>query len=507
MTQTACLYLRSSKDRSDVSIDAQRRELTQLATERAYIIVQEYTDVVESAKDELRPGFQRLLRDLKSTERSWRVLMMVDTSRLSRRRYAAQVFKHEARKRGVEIVYSKVPEVDPISNVVLEAVFEAFDEVHSLLSKEKGLAGMAENVKQGYRAGGRAPRGYRLKQVATGAVRDGLPVTKTVLEPSQEAAMVARYLKARAAGRSRKAVMAELALTSSETSLIGMEWNALTYAGHTVWNVHNEFTAGEGYRGGRKRRPRSEWLIQRDTHEALIAEKEAEAILSQLGNSKHAERRRTPASYLLSGLLQTPSGAAWYGDGQKRYRTKPASGPGRYIAKELVEDAVMGKVLEDMQSQSFISQLTSEAKRYAAAQPKDPAQRVKEQLKDINRNLSRTMEFACALSDPAPALRKVEELEQQRKQLADEIARLEKEQGLTTRLAAITEPAVKQLLRGVVQEMRAMQREALKDMLASLTEKIVLDPLTLQCQIHYRIGIEGRNKLASPRGCQPRLPP
>jgi len=71
---------------------------------------------------------------------------------------------------------------------------------------------------------------------------------------------------------------------------------------------------------------------------------------------------------------------------------------------------------------------------------------------------------------------------------------------LTTQLAAITKPAVKQLLRGVVEEMREMQREALKDMLASLAEKIVLDPITLQCQIHYRIGIEGRNKLASPRG-------
>ena len=55
--------------------------------------------------------------------------------------------------------------------------------------------------------------------------------------------------------------------------------------------------------------------------------------------------------------------------------------------------------------------------------------------------------------------------------------------------------------------MRSMQPEALKDMLASLTEKIVLDATTLECQIHYRIGIEGRNRLASPRGFEPRLPP
>jgi hypothetical protein len=45
-----------------------------------------------------------------------------------------------------------------------------------------------------------------------------------------------------------------------------------------------------------------------------------------------------------------------------------------------------------------------------------------------------------------------------------------------------------------------MRREALKDFLACLTERIVLDPHSLDCQIHYRIGIEGRNKVASPRG-------
>jgi len=505
-TQKACLYLRSSKDRSDVSIDAQRRELQKLTTERNYLVVEEYVDVVESAKDENRPGFQRLLRDLKSAGRAWSVLMMVDTSRLSRRRYAAQVFKHEARKRGVDIIYSKVPDVDPITNVLLEAVFEAFDEVHSLLSKEKGLAGMAENVKQGFRAGGRAPRGYRLKHVDTGTVRDGLPVMKTTLERSEEAAKVARYLKGRALGRSRSALMSELKITWSPTSLIGMEWNALTYAGHTVWNVHNEFVVGEGYKGGRKRRARSEWVIQRQTHEALVSDEEAESILRQLATSKHSEKRRTSANYLLSGLLKTPGGASWYGDGQRQYRTKPAKGRGRYVSKELVENAVIGKVLDDMQSPSFVQQLTAEAKRYAAAQPRDPSRDLRHQFSDLNQRLSRMMDFAASLKDPAPALRKIEELEQQRKLLAEEIAQTDREHGINAQLSEVTEPAVKQLLRGVVEEMRSMQPEALKDMLAALTEKIVIDATTLECQIHYRIGIEGRNRLASPRGFEPRLP-
>ena len=43
-TNNAVLYLRSSKDRSDVSIDAQRRELTALASQRGLVVVGEFTD-------------------------------------------------------------------------------------------------------------------------------------------------------------------------------------------------------------------------------------------------------------------------------------------------------------------------------------------------------------------------------------------------------------------------------------------------------------------------------
>ena len=158
-TKTAAIYLRSSKDRKDVSIDAQRRELKKLTVDQGLIVTREYSDVVESAKDENRPGFQRLLFDLKSQSRTWNTLLVVGTSRLSRRRYMAQVFKHEAKKRNIQILYSKLPEFHPLSDMVIVGVMEVFDELHSLMSKEKGLAGMAENVRQGYRAGGRAPKG------------------------------------------------------------------------------------------------------------------------------------------------------------------------------------------------------------------------------------------------------------------------------------------------------------------------------------------------------------
>lgn len=90
----AVLYLRSSKDRSDVSIDSQRRELHKLAANNKIAIIDEFVDAVESAKDENRPSFQLLVSALKSPNRGWDTIMMTDTSRLARNRLSAQIFKH-----------------------------------------------------------------------------------------------------------------------------------------------------------------------------------------------------------------------------------------------------------------------------------------------------------------------------------------------------------------------------------------------------------------------------
>ena len=92
----AALYLRSSKDRSDVSIAAQARELELLAAQRGLQIVRRFEDAVETGSSEDRPGFIALIRDLKNPSRGWDHLLVYDTSRIARRRYIAQAIKHDA---------------------------------------------------------------------------------------------------------------------------------------------------------------------------------------------------------------------------------------------------------------------------------------------------------------------------------------------------------------------------------------------------------------------------
>ena len=60
-------------------------------------------------------------------------------------RHNALIFEEvECRKHGVKVVYKSLPDSDPITEMLLKSILQAMDEWHSLTSKAKGLAGMAE---------------------------------------------------------------------------------------------------------------------------------------------------------------------------------------------------------------------------------------------------------------------------------------------------------------------------------------------------------------------------
>ena len=494
----AVLYLRSSKDRKDVSIQHQRKVLTEFAKDRGLTIESEYADVVESGKTEYRPAFQRLTKDLKRPSRSWGAILILDTSRLGRRRYIGEAFKHECSKRGVEVLFHSMPDVDPISRVILESVMTAMDEVHSLMSRDKGLAGMAENVAQGFRAGGRAPRGYRLRRVDTGIFRDGEPITKSVLEPTADADRIGQYLKLRAQGMARTHAKSLVGITWGSTSLIGMEWNALTYAGHTVWNVHNETNPEGGYKGGVKRRPRDQWHINKDTHQALITEEEAEAILHQLEHSNRGRSvsmaRRGISSYLLTGVLYAPDGRQWFGQRGKYYRLRAeGSGRGRQLQAERVDDLIIGKIRRDFTTDEFLDALLAAARRQAS---ETDLPNVQQEVEDISRQIDRLLELAADMRDPAPALRKADALEERRCELLAEAERQADQAEARRALQSVTRKDIARILTSLTERME--ERESLKALINSVVQKVELHPETLECALHYKIPV--RKCMASPQG-------
>lgn len=494
----AALYLRSSKDRSDVSIDVQRRELQQLATDRGFAIVTEFSDVVESGKDELRDGFQKLLAAVRNKRRGWDTLLILDTSRLARRRHISLVFEEvEARKYGVRVVYKSLPDSDPITEMLLKSILQAMDEWHSLTSKQKGLAGMAENVKKGFRAGGRAPIGYQLEYIETGAVRDGAPVKKSRLIISDDAGRVKLFLKLRAQGMKRPRASEESGLKSSTSSLVGIEWNALTYAGHTVWNMRHEHGATGSFTHGVKRRPRAEWVVQRETHEALITDEEAEALLVRLesfdrGHHSHAD-------YLLTGILKSPSGENWRGsDGGAGgyYRI----GKGKRIKASIVEGVVLTQVTEDLRTPAFIEKLTERARQQFDDRRRDELlPTMKKECADLERRIKRLTEMLSDTTRPEPLLRQIEEFETRRAELMVSIGKREDEARQIAKVRSLATPQVAKLLSMIAEEFEELDREKLRDLLKGLVEQIVLDETAQTFQITYRLAAATGLRLASPR--------
>lgn len=488
MSKKAALYLRSSKDRAEVSLDAQREELKSLASKNGLEVTATFEDAVYSGSSDDRPGFQDLVQALKS--HSFDHLLVYDTSRIARSVLIAQVFKRECERHGVRILYASTPiDLDPITSVLLNSVYEAFDQMHSMMSRKKGLAGMRQNIAKGWRAGGRAPLGYRLLHEPTGGIRDGRPVMKSKLALSEDADLVARYLKARAALEPRAAAVKRLGISWPFTTLVAVDWNALVYAGHTVWNRHREKKSrGSGLT---KRRDRGDWVVQRDTHPALITDLEAEAIIALMMTSKIGEavrNARTHASnFLLAGLLVTSDGRSWVGAGP-RYRLKPtADQRGRYVDRVAIEEAVVAQVRQDIADEGFIGRLTAATREWYPET--DPGQDLEKQAQRLERDAERAAKLALETSEPGPFISLMEgkrrQAEAVRRQA--EAARLDNEALRATR--GITRETVKEAV---------SQAQSDTALVRSLVAKVVLEP-DLSCRIDYLPALRHSLSMASPR--------
>jgi site-specific DNA recombinase len=484
----AVLYLRSSKDRSDVSIDAQRRALHELAATRSFIIVGEYVDAVESGKDDDRPGFQSLIADIRLSGRTWDHILALDTSRIARRRALGIIFEeHECKRRGVRVVYKSLPESDPITEMLLKSILQAMDEWHSLTSRVKGLSGMAENVKQGWRAGGKAPRGYALETVATGTIREGVPVTKTRLVVGEDSALMQAFLRARARGVPRHRAAKECGLDAAKTSLIDIERNALVYAGHTTWNRQAERVDG-GYVGGSKHRPRSEWVIQKNTHEALITEDEAESILAKIAKTPRRAAKEGSRIYILSGLLKAPDGRLWHGT-EDAYRI----GSGRRISANSLERDVVAHVMESVKSDEMVEMVAAYYK--SMANPAGKANEVatlKRKAAEFEKRINSLTLLLSETTAPDALLRQIESMEKDRSSALAALAERESEVAALKPLKTITPAAVRATLSALADDMSAAKPEMLKETLSMIVESVELSPDTFDAVITYRISPAGK---------------
>ncbi len=211
---SSIIIARSSTDRHDVSCKSQITEISSEVKKRGENIVKvlefpriRHSDFLED------PEFKEILVEAKQKDRTWNKIWFYDTSRLSRNRLKAQTTKAFFRRHGIEIEFLKIPKTgeEALDNVV-EGILETFDQLLSDFSRAGSIRGQKQNIRSGYRAGGKAPYGYQLKKHSLGYNVDKQEITKSTLEPHPEHFhIVKEYFERRASGESRGSILRDFA--------------------------------------------------------------------------------------------------------------------------------------------------------------------------------------------------------------------------------------------------------------------------------------------------------
>ena len=101
--KTAVIYARYSSDnQTEQSIEGQVRVCTEYAKTHDILILDTYVDRAMTGTNDLRPDFQRMLRD--SAKREWDYVLVYKLDRFSRDKYATAIHKKTLQSNGVKLL-------------------------------------------------------------------------------------------------------------------------------------------------------------------------------------------------------------------------------------------------------------------------------------------------------------------------------------------------------------------------------------------------------------------
>lgn len=154
-----CYYRYSSSAQRDDSIEQQRKEAQKYCKKKGYRIVKEFEDRAISGTIFERPGLQQMLIEAKRERPT--ALIVWKTDRLSRDRYDSARIKGQLESYGVrtEYVAEPMPE-DESSRMIMESLYEAFAAQFILQHTKNVERGMRSNAEKAI-YNGRRILGYK----------------------------------------------------------------------------------------------------------------------------------------------------------------------------------------------------------------------------------------------------------------------------------------------------------------------------------------------------------
>ena len=401
----------SSHSQKDTSIEQQFAEIRDFCDRSGIRIVGEYADRHLTGTNDRRPEFQKLMKDAAKGHVQLVVCWKVD--RFARNRYDSAMYKARLKKYGVRVIYAKESIPEGPEGILLESVLEGSAEYYS--------ANLAQNIKRGMHANAlecKVNNGRRPLGLCKG------PDGRYAIEPAG-AALVREIVAMYIDGMSPTEICADLNSRGFRTSR-GVAYNKNSL--RTI--LRNERYVGVYKYADVRIEGGIPAIITRETFDM------AQEII--------AKNARTPAAswshvdYLLTGrLFCGRCGSAMVGEsgtsktgakynyytcvGRKRRRDcekKP-------VKKDAIEELVVRETFQRVLVDSVIERIADAVVALQAAEVEaGEGPILKKQLGEVERSIRNVMTAIEAGIITETTKARLEELEEQRRQLQDQIERI-----------------------------------------------------------------------------------
>ena len=490
----AALYARYSSHEQDggESIDFQLERCKSYIAEQGWSIEDSmlFIDQARSGTSTYRrEDFNRMIALSKQTRPPFDVIVVWSTSRFGRNMEESAFNKAFLRRQGIDVkfVSQPLPDGEGVMGHVgklIESVFEWTDELQSIQTGQYAFEGQRQVTQKGYSGGGRPPYGYVRAEVPDpgGKIdKDGKQVTYVTFEMDEDKAeVVRRIFSDYASGKGYEKIAHQLNAEGipspqnrnwAKSGVREMLYNE-AYLGHRIWNRVRRNKKVQ--RGTKKPKPREEWVIKENAHEAIIGPDMWQAVedrrkdlryFIEMGKS-NGKGARSP--HMLSGLMRCEQCGANYivtssvkrGHRISYYRCSTNANKGksvcanaRTVRKDRIEEQVVQLLANELLTPKHITELIAQVKKVLEAQSDETPRRIaniQSHLRRVDReieNLTQAIK-ACGPIDGLVAEMK-----------ASQVSKARYEEDLATSQSDVV---------GIEAVSKAQIREALDDLMGTL---------------------------------------
>ncbi|MBO7293116.1 MAG: recombinase family protein [Clostridia bacterium] len=330
--KTAIIYARySSNSQTEQSIEGQLHVCEEYAKRHDIIILDTYIDRAMTGTNDMRPDFQRMLKD--SAKREWDYVLVYKLDRFSRNKYEATVHKKTLKDNGVKVISAMENIPDSPEGIILESLLEGMNQYYSAELSQKVKRGMHETRLKGNYQGGTLPYGY--------VARD----KKVVID--EERAEVVRYIFEQYASG---VYVSTIIATLTEK---GIRYNGKPFVPNTVYGI----LKNEKYSGS--------YTLRDEVVDKIyppIVPQELFAKVRAKVNANHHGKRSIAVVYLLRNKMKcgccgesiiAECGTSKMGDRRYYYKCHGRKNlrngcHQRAFRKEVLEEFVLSHILEEL---------------------------------------------------------------------------------------------------------------------------------------------------------------